>query len=507
MQTGAAREWTPKRKSHVSVLAALVVFVVVASALATTEVPSASGAASQRPNVVLIMTDDMRKDALARMQVTKRRLAHRGVRFAHAVNSNPLCCPARAGLLTGQYSHNNGIWSNKSDSMGGGFEDFRASGANRRTLPKWLWKSGYHTAFVGKYLNGYSVHGDGVPEPGWSEWRAISGRVGNYLDTIISHNGTKRRTQKYITAKLNDIAVNVIGRRAPKPKPFFLWLAHIAPHGGVPHEADDPADIPTPHVAPRDRNTSSIDVPNHPGFNEADVSDKPEHIRVLEPIDDDRRAQIRENRQQHIESLQAVDRGVRRIIEALRRAGELRNTIIVFASDNGYSMGEHRRKQGKTLPYDEIIAAPLLMRGPGLPAGHVVTQPVAAMQDVMATVLHWANIWGRYCCQDSPVAIDGRTLVPLIADPDKAQDRAVLLEGVGGGVGTSPDGIRHHYQGVRTNWGTYVEYTTGERELYSSSDRWQLDSLHDTPANASDRQSMSADLDRLRDCSRRSCRR
>lgn len=255
-------------------------------------------------------------------------------------------------------------------------------------------------------------------------------------------------------------------------------------------------------MLPRDRNTAEgVPLPRHPNFNEKDVSDKPEHIRQLPLRGPGQISALEESWQQQIESLQEVDRGVRDLIRTLRKTGELDQTVVIFTSDNGFSRGEHRRMTSKLLPYEEMIRAPLVVRGPGFPAGSTVRQPVAAMQDLAPTILDLAGLWRAYCCEHAPMAIDGRSVLPLIDDPNVGRDRAIPLEGVVTTYGTNI------YRGVRTPHWKYVRYLNGEEELYRlTTDPWELHSLHDDPRWQEQRDRLAVLTSRLATCSGVSCR-
>ncbi len=323
-------------------------------------------AQAPRPNVVVIMTDDQTAASLRVMANVRRLLAERGTTFTRSFTVYPQCCPSRASVLTGQYAHNHGVLGNSPPA--GGYVKLDHS----NTLPVWLEDAGYHTAHIGKYLNGYGAGDPLEIPPGWSEWRgSVDPSTYRYTGYTLNEEGTLSTYAGYQTDVYAAKAVNVIERRAPLARPFFLSVAFLAPHSGAPADPDDPgAGIVTPSPAPRHRDAfSSEPLPTPPSFNEADVSDKPAGIsgRVLLPPA--RIAAIRENYQQELESLLAVDQAVARIIGALRESGELANTFVIFTSDNGFFHGEHRIAQGKNLPYEPAIRVPLVVRGPGVPAG------------------------------------------------------------------------------------------------------------------------------------------
>ena len=162
--------------------------------------------------------------------------------------------------------------------------------------------------------------------------------------------------------------MELIDQASPGDQPFYLSLWYTAPHRGAPRDPDDPRRPGTPSPAPRHRDAyAGIRMPRHPNFNEKSMYDKPQVVADRPRLSPEFVAGVEENWRQEIESLMAVDEGVAQIVEALRRNGELENTLIVFMSDNGFMHGEHRALAEKVLPYEESIRVPLVMRGPGVP--------------------------------------------------------------------------------------------------------------------------------------------
>src|SRR5680860_914035 len=351
-----------------------------------------------RPNVVVIMADDMREDDLRFMPNVQRLIGDEGVHFKNMFSPQPLCCPARASFLTGQYTHNHGVWSHAEPY---GFRVLR----DEQTLPVWLKDVGYNTVFLGKYLNGYgwqtlldgssSVHY--VP-PGWTDWRgsvdggieagsAYAGSTYNYFDTTLNVNGVLQPHQgQYQTRMLGRQSEQIIAENARSTRPFFLWASYVAPHFGRPDEPDDPGVVARDNgggsnflspARPDDvKGMFDDEVTEAPGAEgEKDVSDKPFFIRRLPPLNDGERAALLNVTRQRAESLAVLDDEVARTIDALEKTGELDNTIVAFTSDNGFFLGEHRMRQGKILPYDPSLRVPLMIRGPGIPKGVVRDDP------------------------------------------------------------------------------------------------------------------------------------
>jgi N-acetylglucosamine-6-sulfatase len=295
----------------------------------------------------------------------------------------------------------------------------------------------------------------------------------------------------YQTDVLARKAVDMIGRAARGARPFFMWNTFVAPHfsfSGIPEPDDPPISITrTPEPAPRDRNRfAGWPLPITPSFNEHDISDKPDTVRIGHPpIDDTVRAAIQENYQQELESLQAVDRAVGQVVDELERTGQLDRTLIVFTSDNGYFHGEHRIPKDKQRIYEESIRVPLQMRGPGIPAGETVADPVINA-DLAPTIVDAANATAR-------LTMDGTSLIPVAEDPGLERGRELLIE-------------EPTFEAIRTSRYMYAEHSGGAKELYDlAKDPFELQSRHDTPAYASVKADLASRLDALKTCSGSSC--
>jgi arylsulfatase A-like enzyme len=421
--------------------------------------------AAARENVVVIMTDDQTAASLSTMHNVNTMLGGEGTKFETAITSFPLCCPSRATHLTGQYAHNHGVLHNNPPF--GGFIQLDHS----NTLPVWLRNAGYRTMHVGRYLNGYEAR-HGIPA-GWTDWYGSphSGAF-NYVSWKAFENGVVKsypdaaHPGEHQTDFTTRRGVELIERAAPGDRPFFLSMWYVAPHRGAPRDADDPRRPGTPSPAPRHRDAyAGIRMPRKPNFNEANMWDKPQVVADRRRLSRTFAAGVEENWRQEIETLMGVDEGVAQIVDALRRTGELDNTLIVYLSDNGYMHGEHRALAEKVLPYEESIRVPLVMRGPGVPQGRV-DQRLVGNLDVTATILDATDVGpGR--------VLDGRSLLELLADPGAEWGRDILIEN-GNGANAVPA-----YRGIRTYRFLYVEHrTTGEYELYDlQKDPYQLNSV------------------------------
>jgi N-acetylglucosamine-6-sulfatase len=453
------------------------------------------GAAFARANVVVIETDDQTTADLASMPRTRALIGDTGVTFDQSVVSLSQCCPSRATFLTGRYAHNHGVLSVYPPF--GGVTRLDAT----ETLAVWLQRAGYRTALVGKYLNGYGAHDPWEVPPGWDDWHALlGGSTYRYYDYTINNDGTLRiyggAPAYYQTDVLTGLAERVVRRRAAGKAPFFLWLAYVAPHNGLPRELLDPLDTRSPVPAPRHQGTfAGAAQPWEPAFNEADVADKPRAVRRRGPLPSWEAWRLDRAWQQRREALLAVDDGVARIVRALRDAGELDDTLLVFTSDNGYLLGEHRARSGKILPYEPSIRVPLLIRGPGIPAGAVRSQLVWN-GDLAPTIL--AATGAR-----APWEPDGESLFPFMRDGALRSGRAVVIEGP---AGSGSLGLPR-FAGLRTSRYAYVEYADREVELYDlRRDPYELDNLAGTLGAAALQARLAARLESLRHCAGAACR-
>jgi N-acetylglucosamine-6-sulfatase len=488
-----------------ALVAALLAGLLLASVLSSASpAPAQKGKKKQkRPNVVLVMTDDQTVESLRAMPIVDAKLANKGVTFDNNFASFPVCCPSRATLLTGQYPDNHGVRTNQ--PPGGGFSKLD----HGNTLPIWLERSGYVTAHIGKYLNGYgrtSLDTD-VP-PGWTEWfgsiddpdsftggtYTMYGYTLNENGAIVHYGGTpdQESAALYQTDVYSAKAQDFIRRRAPSRKPFFLSVAPLAPHGETGGVCDCEGN--NPRAAPRHEGAFSTDVaPRTPSFNEEDVSDKPANIRALTPMNATQVAAADARYRARLESLLAIDEMVGALVNTVAAAGETKNTVFIFTSDNGFFHGEHRVRNGKVLHYEESSMVPLIIRGPGVPKDKRRFQ-LAANIDLAPTILDFANAKpGR--------TMDGRTLVPMIEDKSLEPGRGILIEAFNNAGEDDPEGSDVRYSAVRTNRYVYAE-TGAEQELYDlTTDPFELQSRHNDPAMAGVEAALDALLAKLTACS------
>jgi arylsulfatase A-like enzyme len=512
------------------------------------EARPAAAAKDGRPNILVVMTDDQALTDVAKMPNVRKLLAKQGTTFSNAVDSFPLCCPSRATFITGQYAHNHGVVGNFYPYGWYGMKD------RGNTLPSWLQKSGYTTALIGKWLNGYGAvdaHGE-VPK-GFDIWRGLLDvSAYDYFNFVMNRNGKLKTwgdavfarglvefaeievlpnpggiagvVQKlkdifgdppytyWGTQKAKDYSPDVTGKvteglvrdQKNAKDPFFIWWAPAAPHREdvattlMGRPGRDPR--PAPRYAQR---SSGFKLPRPRSFNEADFSDKPTNMREKAPVLTKKQiAQLQLDYEGRIGSLLAVDDHVKKLMGILKSTHQDKNTLVVFVSDNGWMQGEHRIPGDKFLPYEESLKVPFILRGPGVPAGKTVSGQVSNI-DFASTILDVANANpGR--------PQDGVSLMPVVRNHKRQPNPIVEIE--------APRPLFEQdvpvnawdrpYKGVRTDRYTYVVYTeAGDEELYDRrKDPAQMRSVAADPAYAKVKARLKARLAKLDTCQGQSCR-
>jgi arylsulfatase A-like enzyme len=355
---------------HVAVLAALLFAVPVWGG---------TTASRERPNILFILMDDLRWDALGATghpfvrTPAIDRLAREGVIYRNAFVTLPLCSPARACFLTGQYSHANGIFDNSGRDTGHGL----------RTFPQLLRAAGYETAYIGKWHMG----NDDTPRPGYDYWAGLKGQ-GTYFDPTLNIDGKVEKQVGYVSDILTSKTLEFLAK--PHEKPWAIYLGHKAVHGPF-----------TP-------------APRHADLYSAEPIERRPNVRTRTGAPPNRPRQSAEGAgpgealiRNQLRCMASVDEGVGAIVDELQRRGMLDNTLIVFTSDNGYYWGEHGRGD-KRGPHEESIRIPLIIRYPGATvAGSEVTSMVLSV-DIPATILDAAGVdippdmHGVSLAQDAP---------------------------------------------------------------------------------------------------------
>jgi len=444
-----------------------VIFLLLLCTLAGGAVSSPPAAAkASPPNIVLILTDDqdLTLGSLDFMPRTRELIGRQGMTFANHFVPLSLCCPSRATILTGLYPHNHHVYTNFPPD--GGFERFDELGYDGKTLATALHAAGYRTALIGKYLNGYPAgESKAYVPPGWDEWASpVAGSPYSAYRYTLNENGDSIKygsgAEAYMTDVLAGKATAFVRGAAGSGQPFFLYLATYAPH--------NPSTPARRHAGL----FPDLKAPRTPSFDEADVGDKPQRIRGRPRLTAGQIADIDARYRKQMRSLQAVDEAVAALVKALQETGQLADTYIVFTSDNGFHLGQHRLEPGKYTPYETDVHVPLLVRGPGVPAGGTATLLTSSV-DLAPTLAALAGI-------NLPVNADGRSLVPLLHGQTPAGWRQVVLleqfafppappknktlEPLDLQDEKTANYPAHH--GVRAADFKLVEYGTGEREVY-----------------------------------------
>jgi N-acetylglucosamine-6-sulfatase len=517
----------------------------------------------ERPNFVVIQTDDQTLDQLyatytppggvpiAAMPNTLASIAEKGIAFNRYYVSYPLCCPSRVSLLTGRYAHNHNVRGNVPPN--GGYTGFSFRQANSHNVATWLQADGYRTIHVGKFLNGYGDEpfddGKTVP-PGWNAWHSVlKADTSHYfygytlndngvLDGPFGDSGSWDTREYGVRddfgcpfAPLNgqpclyetDVLTRIASEEmlgTPETQPFYLQLDYTAPHGDFRRPAGpEPA---TRHYdsfagAPYPRGPSE-------GFNEGNVNDKPRFIREAPYLSPTEIHTYRVYYQKALESLRAVDDGVQQVINTLGAMHRLRNTYIVFTSDNGFFYGEHRLTGGKFLAYEPSTHLPLLIRGPGIKPG-TSTGELAANIDLAPTILELAHA-------EPDKSIDGRSLVPYMLDPSLRTRRPLLFESfvetndveangqlsgpaisprpnTGGGSKQASASLvapPKDYEGIRLGPYKYIEWPDRSKELYDiTKDPYELNNKIRDRNFFPIRNFLHLELERLETCVGRAC--
>ena len=448
------------------------------------------------------------------MPRTRRLLAARGVSFDHSYVSYPVCCPSRATYLTGQYAHNHGVMGLYPPTGGYGRFD------KRNALPVWLQDAGYHTAHLGKFLNGYGDQERADVPPGWSDWHAtVDYSTYNMWGYTINNNGKMKTYGRqfdedprlYQTDVLAAKAAAIVKQQAGGERPLFLSVNFLAPHHENRKIQRRTGTLVRP--APRYRGAfASTPIAHAASFNESDMSDKPRFLqRRTHPLTPSEIAAIGRDARARRTALLAVDDGVARIVKALRGRDELDETYIIFTSDNGYMQGEHRVRSGKMLPYDPSTRVPLIIRGPGIPEGQLSSELVANT-DLAPTLLELAGA-------HAGKTVDGRSLLPFARNPALPHTKRALLHETGGrryaGAREQDEATNVRrpvrrvmsYRAVRTQRWLYVRWRGGARELYDlRRDPDQMRSLHAGKAHRRIRHVLARRLRGLAQCAGESCR-
>ena len=384
-----------------------------------------------RPDIVVIVVDDMRFDEFGRGGHSFLEtphidaLARAGVNFSRAYHATPLCSPNRASLLTGQYASRHGILDNTSRSHASHELDLFA---------KTLQESGYATAHIGKWHMGNNPS----PLPGYDYWVSFAGH-GKIVDPELYDDGRIHTVKGYVTDIFTERALQFIEDGSDTGKPFFLYIGHKAIHPEARQRDDGSADtsvtrefIPAERHKDRYRDEIFPPPPNRmhelpAGSTKTALRDALTKRRRLADKDDYWRDWIasgftQETIRKRAEMMLAVDEGLGRIVESLKNRDRWHNTLVIFTSDNGYFFGEHGLTIERRFPYEESIRAPLIVKAPtGKGAAAKASDALVSSVDLAPTILDYAKV-------AIPSAVQGRSLRPLLEGKAGAVRDIVYVE-------------------------------------------------------------------------------
>ncbi len=455
---------------------AALALVLIAVLCATGATGSSVATGQSRPNIVFVLTDDLSGNLLTPLFMPNVwALTREGTSFSHYFVTDSLCCPSRASIFTGRYPHDTGVFSNS--GPGGGYDAFMDHGDELSTLATDLQAAGYKTAMMGKYLNKYQT--DDPPAPGWDVWD-VAGWGYPEFNYTLNENGRRvlyggpndPRHDNYLTDVLSSLATSFISDTVQNDpqQPFFLEVATFAPHQPY---------TPAPkyaHLYP------ALQYPRKPSF-DAPSTNPPAWLRGRGALTTPQLAEITQDFRLRAEDVKSVDDMVGAIVATLRLVGARNNTYIVFSSDNGYHMGEHRLAPGKLTAFDTDIRVPLVVAGPGVYPDY--ESPWFAQNiDLRST-------FDAIAGTSPSEPVDGRSLMPLFstathpADPFSWPEGA-LVEHRGPVLDLSDPDYQSpasanppSYEALRLPGALYVEYAMGGREFYDlNTDPYELDNTY-----------------------------
>lgn len=430
------------------------------------------------PNIVFVLTDDLSWDLVQYLPHVQE-MQRAGLTFSNFSVTDSLCCPSRSSILTGKYPHNTGVYTNSPPD--GGYPAFQKNNNEEKTFATALQARGYKTALMGKYLNLFPVPkgtDKGSPSaalpvpPGWNEWD-VAGNGYPEFHYNLDENGRQvhygKTPEDYLTDVLAGKAETFVNSNAAANNPFMLEVATFAPHAPF-----------TP--APRDADKfPGLRAPEPPSFDKL-PQNPPQWLAAQQPLTDQELSKINTDFRKRAQSVQAVDTMIGRLQDTVRAAGKADDTYFVFGSDNGFHMGEYRLASGKMTAFETDVRVPLVVVGPGVPAGATNADATSNI-DLSPT---FEELGGA-----SPAPeVDGRSLKPLLGSGPAPQDWRTTTLVEHHGPDTSPDdpdepekdsGNPPSYEAIRTPVFTYVEYVDGTREYYDrTTDPDELNNVYGT---------------------------
>ncbi|KAI1824711.1 arylsulfatase [Xylaria intraflava] len=485
-----------------------------------------AGRGPARPNIVFIMTDDQdrRLNSLAYMPYLQSELVAKGTEFTNHYTNQALCCPSRSTLLRGQTVHNTNL-TNVSNP-GGSYNKWVLSGQDKNYLPHWLHDAGYKTEYIGKIMNGYGLSNYNVKSKGW-DWSdlLIDPYIDDYNLPVLSQNG--QRPVFYDGFHQTDVirikALDRLNQLTSQSDPFFLAIAPFTPHVGF--QQNKPSHRPIPmqrHL----NDFPDAKAPKTPNFNPPDhyQANAGGWVKDLLPMNQSAINFTDFVYRSRLQALAGVDEIIADVVGMLETKGVIDNTYVIFTSDNGYHLGQHRMPGGKSLFYNEDTNIPFVVRGPDVPAN--VTSNIPSLHiDLAPTFLDIAGVREV----DRPAFLDGRSVLSQWHDPN-----SVSAAGTAAGQGNSKESINIEYWGragieapsagqlgspfdnttyktirmlgTNQSW-VYTVWCSGEKELYdTTADPYELENVVQRTDLARLVQRLNALLMVTKSCERNSCR-
>lgn len=442
-------------------------------------------------NVVLVLADDL-DWKLWRDVPRLAALQLEGTTFSNYVVSESLCCPSRTTIFRGQYVHNHHVVANAVEA-GGGWPTFRNLGYPRDCLPVWLKSAGVHTGLIGKYLNQFpqTTAEETYVAPGWDTFVVPASRATPYsgYDYTLDVNGVDVTHGSAPNDYIGDVLNGYTGAFLAAPRsPFFLEVATFAPH------------LPAPVALRHAGSHAGAQAPRDPAFN-ALVTNPPSWLAPVRQLDAPQIAEVDRLWQQRLESAESVADTVDEVKQSLRASGHLNDTLIIVTSDNGFHAGSYGLARGKRTAFDTDTVVPMVMIGPGITAGRTEDHMVSEtdLGPTIADLLH----------ATTPSWTDGRSLIPLLANPSVTWRTGVLTENIGISEPGDPDYqllAPHGFEALVTQEWLYIESGTSDVELYNRlRDPYELVNVVGSTSPTIFGQ-LKSQLDALKTCAGATCR-
>ncbi|KAI8367634.1 arylsulfatase [Radiomyces spectabilis] len=471
---------------------------------------------AKKPNIIFIFTDDQdaKLGSLDYMPNLQKHLVKEGTLYRNHYATIAVCCPSRVGLLRGQYAHNTNITS--VNAPYGGYDRFNELKLGEDYFPIWMQKAGYTTHYIGKLMNQYAVNNYDKPTPKGFDYQdqLVDPYTYVYNTAVFSTNGQKPvfYNNTYQTDVIHAKARAALKAQRNADKPFFLWVAPMAPHGEF---AFGPNGMTTRPAVPAARHAhlfKDAKIPRTPNFNPDHQGKTASYWKHLQKLNATVIEEFDEAYRNRLRALQAVDEMIGTLFDELKKQGTLDNTYVIYSADNGYHIGQHRAYPGKCGNIEEDINVPFIVRGPGVRKGHV-SDLVSSHHDIAPTFLALAQ--GD---EHVPSWVDGG-VIPLTGDlrnhpkPVSKETFAVefwgannMAEGYSNVLNAGPNTYKtlrvisekHNYM--------YAVWCTGEHELYDlKKDPYEQHNIYDS-AKPQLLNRLDALLTVLKTCKAENCR-